>query len=283
MSGPSEKLLYKMVKGKFRDHLKTSVVNQLYLATKFSNLNGHIEEVNQFMNRVNTLIPYKSRTDLRKLASDSVDVQNNSHSLKSVSSQVRVTKPESTETLFGLLKRRETVREFSNRPLALGSISTILEGCYSQQPLNHEGEEVRYSVPSGGALYPLNLYVLAYFVDGLTRGVYLYNSHGQCFEHLRDIVDCPIEQFHHPPSPASPAVGILITYNVSKNYFKYASLGFKLALLEAGHLGQNILLLATSLDIKTFPSCGVDESKICSMLGIDEVVEHPIYTIWLGY
>ena len=67
------------------------------------------------------------------------------------------------------LQQRRSVRTFADRPLELDEIAQLL---WSAQGITrHDG---RRTAPSAGALYPLELYLLAGNVKGLPAGVWHY-------------------------------------------------------------------------------------------------------------
>jgi len=68
-----------------------------------------------------------------------------------------------------LLKRR-SVRNYSKTPLALSEISQLL---WAAQGLTSPGGF--RTAPSAGALYPLELYIVAGNISNLSPGIYKYN------------------------------------------------------------------------------------------------------------
>jgi hypothetical protein len=68
-------------------------------------------------------------------------------------------------------QKRRSVREYSKEPLSLSEISQIL---WAAQGITDNGYG-RRTAPSAGALYPIELYLVAANVKDLTRCIYKYN------------------------------------------------------------------------------------------------------------
>ena len=81
------------------------------------------------------------------------------------------------------IARRRSVRHFSRKPLSLEALSQIL---WAAQGMTDPDAGYR-AVPSAGALYPLELYVVARKrgVEGLPEGVYHYEPGGHGLTLLR--------------------------------------------------------------------------------------------------
>jgi SagB-type dehydrogenase family enzyme len=190
-------------------------------------------------------------------------------------------------TLGDAIHGRRTVRAFAPEPLPLAALATLLHAGYgvthsSRLPDGSAGQPLR-AVPSGGALYPLELYVLAQQVEGLTGGLYHYDPWRHVLEQL------PPGAGHAPadltgyPELLEPAAALLfVTAMFWRTRFKYALRGYRFALLEAGHLGQNVALAATALGVAALPVGGVFDRRIEEVLSVDGVNESLVYVFALG-
>jgi SagB-type dehydrogenase family enzyme len=63
---------------------------------------------------------------------------------------------------------------------------------------------------------------------------------------------------------------------------KYGERGYRYALLDAGHLAQNILLCCSSLGLAAMPTCAFADDELNELLGLDGCNEAAIYAIALG-
>ena len=92
-------------------------------------------------------------------------------------------------------------------------------------------------VPSAGALYPLELYVVALAVDGLEPGVYHYNPFRHRLESLGAFEPERLRAALVDRELADRAAALLVVTAVFwRSRFKYGARGYRFALLEAGHV-----------------------------------------------
>jgi SagB-type dehydrogenase family enzyme len=190
-------------------------------------------------------------------------------------------------SLADAVQRRESRRTFADESLALEQLATVLHTAYgvthsTRLPGNRRGQPLR-SVPSGGALYPLELYVLAARVDGLDGRLYHYDPWRHGLECLPAGADHPVAELTAYPDLLEPAAAlVVVTAMFWRTRFKYALRGYRFALLEAGHVGQNVALAAAALEIAALPVGGVYDRRLEEVLGVDGVNESVVYVFALG-
>ncbi len=146
------------------------------------------------------------------------------------------------------LRERESVREFSRAPLSLAEISQLL---WAAQGVTHEGE--RRTAPSAGALYPLELYLLAGRVEGLEPGLYRYRigAHqlmGLLDEDLRGVLaNAARGQDWIEDAPAV----LVVAGAVERSAVKYGARATRYVHMEVGAVAENVYLQATALGLGT--------------------------------
>jgi len=138
--------------------------------------------------------------------------------------------------------------------------------------------------PSGGALYPIEAYLVVSKESGIGPGVYHYNPTLHALERLwevpahieaEDLVLRPDERLH--------ASGLVVLTGVwGRSAAKYGDFAYVLALLEAGHISQNLLLTATALGLSTRPLAAFDSPAIETLLDLDPAHEQVVLTILLA-
>jgi sagB-type dehydrogenase domain protein len=121
------------------------------------------------------------------LTQDEVEAYTKSKRLPVKSGKVIQFDCNTSSTLFSIRKNRRSCRSFSERKMTVSQIGSICHFAYSIPD---------HSVPSGGALYPLRIYVLIESPqDGLEPGYYEYDAEQNRLICFSDEVD--VEQLKY--------------------------------------------------------------------------------------
>jgi SagB-type dehydrogenase family enzyme len=178
------------------------------------------------------------------------------------------------------ISSRRSATTFSGKQISREQLSFILR---VSAGITEVGRALR-AHPSGGALYPLELYVAALAVADVECGLYHYAVYQHALEKMRsgDLREQCAESLHAEHLVEASSVVLIISCIFHRTEIKYGERGYRLMLLEAGHLGQNILLSATSLGVAAVPLGGFLDDEVNRMLGIDGIEETVIYPILLG-
>lgn len=189
--------------------------------------------------------------------------------------------------LTALLGDRVSCRAFAEDPIALGDLAAVLHAGYGVHGQSRLGalEFLERPVPSGGGLYPLELYVIIRAVDPLPDGVYHYTPVTHGLEQLRE-VRLPDRfltyLFMGQPLVTQAATLIVITAVVSRSLAKYADRGYRYQLLEAGHVGQNLGLSAQEHGLGVCSLGGFFDDELAALLCADPNLEIALYALALG-
>ncbi len=194
--------------------------------------------------------------------------------------------PPSTERFDDVLRNRITARAFTGEPIGLDQLAKVLTFCYGITQLQEDTNFPRdlRVIPSGGALYPLEVFLYAARVEGLAAGLYHYNPERHELDVLgsSDDVDQLRNLFVQPDLAASAAAVMFITAVFARTVFKYGDRGYRFILLEAGHLGQNANLTAQEMGLATVNVGGFLDREADRYLGLDGVNRSTVYALFLG-
>lgn len=201
-----------------------------------------------------------------------------------------VTLPESVRIggrLMDAIHQRHSCRHFCPSAVPLVELSTILKYAYGFIGESSYGALPFYErpVPSGGGMYPLDLYVIANRPEDLVAGVYRYAPVTHGLESVREGSLSPhvLTYLCMGQSYAGYApVLIVIGTNFVRAMKKYGDRGYRYILLEAGHVAQNINLLSASMGIGNCNIGGFYDVELASLLRMDLAVEAPLYVVALG-
>jgi SagB-type dehydrogenase family enzyme len=78
------------------------------------------------------------------------------------------------------------------------------------------------------------------------------------------------------------SIVLILTAVYTRTTEKYGEKGLPFPFIEAGHIGQNIYLLAQSMKIGCCAIGQFNEKPLCELLDINIFEEYPIYYIALG-
>ena len=174
------------------------------------------------------------------------------------------------------LTLRHSVRQFQDVPLSIEQLSQIL---WAAQGITHSwGERTFRTAPSAGATYPFELQVFT------ASGGYKYNNgdHSLTKTFDKDIrKELSAASLGQTAVSDAPAVFVL-TYFLERTAQRYGDRAYRYVCIEAGHIAQNIHLMAVSLGLGSDPVCAFTDADISEILKCEEG-EEPLYIIPVGF
>lgn len=183
-----------------------------------------------------------------------------------------------TASLEELLRQRRSVRAYSDAPLTQEEVLKLLWA--GQGITSARGGR---TAPSAGALYPLEIYLVAGNVDNLAPGIYKYNPVKNDLTLVRegDVRDSLAEASLRQGSVAEGAIDIVIAAVYERTKIKYGDRGERYVHIEVGHAAQNICLEATALGLGLVTVGAFDDSGVAKIIGMSQD-ETPLYVIPVG-
>lgn len=190
--------------------------------------------------------------------------------------------PSLSEVFF----ERATPNDFDAVNLSLKDISTLLYSAAGEnRPAEATGSGRAFRVvPSGGALYPLELYINIRNADDCPNGLYHYDPTSHVIRLCVEGDQGPAlsKICVQPNLPLDTSLHFLYTAIPSRLTFKYGDKGYRFALLEAGHSSQNVCLISRALGYEAIPVGGFLEEELESLLQIDGVNQVALYLTFVG-
>lgn len=134
------------------------------------------------------------------------------------------------------------------------------------------GHDLRASA-SSGALFPTEVYVIAFDVEGLASGVYAYAPEDHS---LVDLGRTPSadprmglrDQYGRPPE-----VAIVVTSVFRRTGQKYRDRAYRYAIADAGHAVGNTIVAAAEVAMATEVVPHFDDGYVAETIGVDNVTE----------
>ena len=154
--------------------------------------------------------------------------------------------------LAQVMERRRSLREHGEPPLSLAQLAELLYRCARVREVRPgERDEVSSRpYPSGGARYPLEVYVSVRQCEGLEPGLYRYEPLGHRLERRAGMTP-PVEALLADAQVGSrpPQVLLTLTARFARTAAKYESIAYTLVLKEAGALLYSFSLAATAMGL----------------------------------
>jgi SagB-type dehydrogenase family enzyme len=180
------------------------------------------------------------------------------------------------------ISTRRTIRSFTADPLSPEVFSQLL---WAAHGITQKGGFKR-AAPSAGALYPMDLYaVLGHEgLGGFKAGVYHYEpgDHSVSLLAEGDLRDDLARASLHQTWMARPPLNLVITAEYSRINLKYGERGTRYAMIEAGHMAQNIFLQAEALGLGAGIVGAFDDREVIRVVKIPKSHE-PLLIMPVGH
>lgn len=194
--------------------------------------------------------------------------------------------------LAKLQQRRRTQRDFNSTPLTFQDVSELLQltlrpterSIQDPYQLNPKSS-TKMSAPSAGSRNETEVYIYVRKTSEMDPGLYYYHPLNNSLFILRkghlDKELLAIRLDKESILMKSGAIVFLTAIPV-RTVEKYGLLGWKYVYLNAGHIGQNLVLATTEKNLGCVPLGGGQDKAIADFLDIDIRQEIPIYSFAIG-
>ncbi|WP_157728642.1 SagB/ThcOx family dehydrogenase [Actinopolymorpha singaporensis] len=192
-------------------------------------------------------------------------------------------------SLAEALTSRRSARAFTGGTVPADDLSTLLANAIRPAdvpflPTVSGAPPGSRPYPSAGALFPVEVALLTARIGGLAPGTYRYAPGGhKLIPHGGEVSATRLRWLLNDHPVDGLAVVITFTCDLSAPALaKYGAKAYRMILLEAGHLAQNLLLAAASLGIAALPLCGFRDDDLAAELGLCGPHEVVLYAVVLG-
>lgn len=192
------------------------------------------------------------------------------------------------------LIRRRSTRDFTGDSIDYKELSTLLRAAtgisavaYTELKNNEKVEFNLRTIPSGGGLYPIDLYVFALNIPGLAYGVYRFQVKEEVL--IKMVPDKDLGLLHKAFSgqvnmieAAHPSVIIFYSASPWRSMRKYGDRGLRFVLQEVGAIAQNLHLSIAALGLGSVDCASFYENEINDFLNLDGVNQTILHTTLIG-
>lgn len=199
-----------------------------------------------------------------------------------------------TKTFSGLAQRtdfldiiesRRSDRIYTGEAISLEQLSYLLWVSQGVRGVRGNNYATIRNVPCGGARHEFECYLHVLNCTGLPAGLYHYLPEQHALELLAEIVDNPTladAMMCGQSWVKKSSVNIFWSIIPYRAEWRYSVLAHRIALVDVGHVGENLYLAATALGLGT---CGIGayDQTICDeTFRFDTNEEFTIYSATIG-
>ena len=178
------------------------------------------------------------------------------------------------------IARRKSIRYFAPQPISQWQLSQILWAAQGTSETSWNR-----TVPSAGATYPLEIFVVcgANCIEQIGEGLYHYHTenHSLTLHHQGDmrleLARAALGQEFIYEAP----INIVICAVYERTLRQYGTRGERYVHMEVGHAGQNVYLQATALGLATVAIGAFHDESVRDVLRLDKQYK-PLYIMPVG-
>jgi SagB-type dehydrogenase family enzyme len=190
--------------------------------------------------------------------------------------------------------RRRSTRDFTGDPIQFDDFSTLVRtvagiSASAEVTLN-SGSTAAFNlrtVPSGGGLYPIELYVAVINIKGIAPGIYRYQGVQDKLVEIgtQDKLKMLLEGFSgvvDMVKSSNASAIFLYTAKPWRSMRKYGNRGLRFVFQEVGAMAQNLHLSVAGLGLGSVDCASFFEDDIHKVLNFDGVCQSLIHTTLIG-
>lgn len=191
-----------------------------------------------------------------------------------------------------LVTSRRSARTFEEYKLTNKDLFDILHYSYGINKkvlINEQGDFwARRMIPSAGALYPLELYMLVLQGDTVPNGLYHYRPDMNSVELIRkgdlqeDISQVVVADPSIDVDIRSASAILIVTGVFERVMSKYLERGYRFMMIETGAVGQSVTLMCESIGLNSCYVGSFWDDSINDFMGLDGVSESVQAVIAIG-
>jgi SagB-type dehydrogenase family enzyme len=188
------------------------------------------------------------------------------------------TLPQTDLTFTAALDGRRSRRYPGPRPLSLAELAVFLSLAAEPRATDDQAGGWRYPYPSGGGIYGFHIYVVIHRCFQLEPGLYRHAAEDRALEKL----DARPDQVELLAAHCGYALGLenakpdavlILTAEIGEFTARYDAIAYRLVLLGAGCLIQNMYLVASALGLAGCAVGGGNPVLFAQIAGADPVTE----------
>lgn len=187
--------------------------------------------------------------------------------------------------LLSLIRDRRSARVYTQEDMSLDQLAFLLWATQGVKSIRGKKYATIRTVPCGGARHEFETYLLVQKVTGLKPGAYHYLPMEHALEYLGEVDNLPEKITSTLCGQAWAGKANVVFYWSMVAYraeWRYGIYAHRVAMIDAGHLGQNLYLGCTGLGLGTCGIASFDHEETKALFGLDGEEEYIAYTAPVG-
>ena len=192
-----------------------------------------------------------------------------------------------------LLDTRRSVRTYDiETPMSQAKLAYLLFSCAGIQKFwGANNVATQRPVPSGGARHPFEVYIAVNNVQDMKQGLYHYRPAENVGEkkvsltfikNFEDYKKQTTDMLAGQVWAANASVILFISCIPYRGEWRYSALSHRVMLIDLGHLGQNVMLSATDMNMGSCCMAAYDQKACDDFIELNGEDEYMVYAIAVG-
>lgn len=178
-----------------------------------------------------------------------------------------------------LVAKRRSLRNTVRHAISIDNLAFLLENSVGiTASWTDPQKKLSYSfraAPSGGALYPIETFIIPFTVNGLDFDVYHYDPFSHAIERLGKTLQPEQirEAFFDIATVANSSVVFILSAQFRRSSIKYGERAYRFVLLEAGAILEHVALAAEAIGLRAAMIGGYVDSCLNAIMGCNSIDE----------
>lgn len=170
-----------------------------------------------------------------------------------------------------VIGNRRSGRVYGDTPVPADCLSTLLYAANGVRPPRRGAPPLSRNVTNAGNLGSVELYPIVMSVEGVSPGIYHYDSVGHDLGLVRDgrFGTWLREVVFYQVEFGDALVAVALSSAVGRLKAKYGPRGYRFAMFDVGHVSENIYLAATALGMPVCATAGFVDEELNRALALD--------------
>ena len=185
-------------------------------------------------------------------------------------------------SLWEILRKRRSIRDYSKEPILLSELAGLL---WATQGLTMKAPAPWFrTVPSAGALHPIDTYLVVNRVRHLPSGIYWLHVEDFALELKKEgdfstrVARAALDQ----DVARSAAVVFLWVAVIPRSSQKYRQRAYRYIYLDCGHIAQNLYLASTAMNLGCCAIAAFFDEEMNRLVGVDGTEATTLYLATIG-